>query len=48
MDIVIWLLVVVALVAGLCGYSEHKWWIGRGPGSFDWWKESRRRNGWWW
>lgn len=48
MDILIWLIVVIAFVVGLCGYSERKWWYGRGYGSFEWWKASRRRNGWWW
>lgn len=48
MEILIWLAVVIALVAGVCGYSDTKWWRGHGLGSFDWWKANRRRRGWWW
>ena len=48
MDIVIWLIVVIAIVIGLCGYADKQWWSGRGHGSFEWWKASRRRKGWWW
>jgi hypothetical protein len=48
MDIVIWLMAVIALVIGLAGYSGRKWWQGRGHGSSEWWQANRRRKGWWW
>jgi hypothetical protein len=48
MEILLWLIVVLALVIGLGGYSGGKGWGGRGRGSFDWWKANRRRKGWWW
>ncbi len=48
MDMVIWLIVVIALIAGAYGYGRGRGWGGRGPGSFDWWREGRRRRGWWW
>jgi hypothetical protein len=46
MGISVWLLVIVAGVIGICGYSASRGWGGRGPGSFHWWRSNRRR-GWW-
>jgi len=51
MRLLVWQLVLLAFVAGLCGYGNRQWWRNRGStfGSFNWWKKSRRANGgWWW
>jgi hypothetical protein len=46
MGFMIWTIVIVAGVIGVCGYSASRGWGGRGPGSFQWWRSHRRR-GWW-
>ena len=46
MGFVVWTIVIVAGVIGICGYSASRGWGGRGPGSFAWWRSNRRR-GWW-
>jgi hypothetical protein len=47
MGFVIWAIVILAGVIGVCGYSATRGWGGRGHGSFRWW-QSKRRRGWWW
>ena len=48
MDILIWLLVVVAFAIGVAGYGLAKWRQGGDKGSLEWWQANRRRQGWWW
>jgi len=49
MRLLVWQLVILALVIGVCGYSSKPWWRTRGThfGSFKWWRKSRSK-GWWW
>jgi hypothetical protein len=49
MRLIVWQLVVLAVIVGALVDSEKPWRKKRGsdPGSFSWWKQSRR-DGWWW